>query len=1043
VTIAQSAVTGYGEDLIKAGLGLDHGLVETIAHTIAAQSLAPDVSFVLDIGGQDIKAIFLHSGAVRHIEINEACSSGCGTFIEGFARTLGFSATEFARRALDSTAPCDLGTRCTVFMNSKVKQSLREGSAVEDIAAGLAYAVVKNCLYKVLKVTGLDELGEHIVVQGGTFRNLAVVRALEKLTGKSVVLADKPELMGAYGAALFAARQYQQAPAPSTFVGFARLGETQGYQTTQVRCKGCSNVCQVTRFAFPNGNLCYAGNKCEKAFSSKGARKEKGRNIYDIKLHLLFDRPTPRTTGLRIGIPRILNMYENYPFWHALFSGCGLAPVLSSVSDMGVYKKGAGQVMSDNICFPAKLAHGHVVNLAEQKVDRIFFPLVVYERMEFKHAADSFNCPVVTGYAEVLKSSFDTDQLHGIPFDAPPISFKDERLLARGCWRYLRSLGVVRDVFAAAFPQALAAQITYNQAMRRENGQILAAARTRNGLTVLLAGHPYHADPLVQQKISQLVADLGANIINEEIVLGDHDAPFTDFFSLPQWVYHNRILQAAAWAARQGPEVAFVQLNSFGCGPDSFIINEIEELLKGHNKTYTLIRVDEITSTGSSFLRLRSLVESLKLRAVVPTQPGGVAKRSAAFTTADRGRTILVPWFADFYSPLVPPLASLGGYTVENLPPPDAGSMEFGLKYIHNDICYPAIIVVGDIMRALHSGRYNLDQVAVGLTQTGGQCRATNYLTILRQAMTEAGFDQVPIISITTGDYHQHAQPGFKLPWLRLAGPSFQGILFADGLARLYYATACRVTTPGAADTLKIKYLDQAAALVRGHRITELTPLLIDAVDEFNALPMRPGNVPAIGVVGEIYVKYNSYGHYHIVRWLEEQGVEVVMPTLINFMMQAFVNRRVFDAAHLQHAAGWLSNLTLRFVERLAQRRIDAIEKVMERFRFYRPVHPIRQAAEYAAEIVDLVNQYGEGWLIPAEIAGFAHQDVNHVIGLQPFGCISNHIIAKGVEKKIKSLYPQMNLLFLDFDPSTSEVNVQNRLHFMVKSAAQMVKVKA
>jgi len=1041
IHIAKSAVTGYGEELIKSALGMDYGVVETVAHFLAAKKIEPEVSFILDIGGQDIKAIFVQNNTIANIEINEACSSGCGSFIEGFANTLGYNPSDFSTLATQSKAPYDLGTRCTVFMNSKVKQALRDGATVSDLSAGLAYSVVKNCLNKVLHIKSNSEIGDNIVVQGGTFKNKAVFRSLEILSGKKIVVSDKPELMGAYGAALYALNKSNSEGLSSSFIGFQNLEKTVDYTIKLSTCKGCTNNCQITTYKFPNGSNCFSGNKCEKVFTNNTIPHFRGLNIFDYKRQILFNRQSEdiQSSGkIRIGIPRVLNMYENYPFWQSLLSNCGFQVVLSDESSHHLYKKGIGALMSDNICFPAKLSHGHIVNLTEKKVDRIFLPFVVYEKNEHEKSSNSYNCPIVTGYSEVLKNTTFLAESVNIPFDSPTINFNNTSLLKKACWKYCKELRVGRDTFNKAFKTSLNAQNEFKAKVKLRNIEILGDAIENNNLVVLVASHPYHTDNFIHQQVSQILSDLGVSVINEDIAYNDQNEGFDSFHTISQWEYPNRILQAAWWASQQKSSIGLIQLNSFGCGLDSVIMDEISDLTKRSGLSFALVRIDEISSPGSTKLRLRSLVESLRLKKQKASSEKNAPSsnnQQAVFTTSDKERTILVPWFSDFYSPLIPALGKLAGYKIVNLPPSDKQSVDLGLEYANNEICYPATLVVGDIIRALKSKEYNADEIAIGITQTGGQCRATNYLALIKRAMINEGYNNVPIVSVAASQALLKNQPGFKPNWFKLIKPAFISLLFVDSLSRMYYATASRELGSIISNKLKIKYLEKANKLLESRIYDEFIPLLKEAVEDFNAIPINNANVQAVGLVGEIYVKYNSFGQFNIINWLIENHIEVVLPPLMEFFMQSFVNSSVREEEYIKNPSP--SSFIRNSIELIANHYIGKFERILSNFNFYRPVHNISHSAQLATKILNLNNQYGEGWLIPAEIAAFAEQNINQVICIQPFGCIANHIVGKGMEMKIKSLYPNVNLLYLDFDSGVSKVNILNRLHFLVQNISK------
>jgi predicted nucleotide-binding protein (sugar kinase/HSP70/actin superfamily) len=995
-----------------------------------------------------MKAAFIENGAIKRLEINEACSSGCGSFIEGFANMLNYPVAEFAQMACFSENPCDLGTRCTVFMNSKVKQAMREGAKIPDIAAGLAYSVVKNCLYKVLKLKDTQELGEHIVVQGGTFRNLSVVRALELLSKREVSFSDMPELMGALGAALYAKEHAEEAK--EVFVD--GLINSQKFETDFTQCTGCENNCYVKTFLFSNGNAYYSGNKCEKIFSNKVEGFEKGVNLYKEKYSSLFGNRKSVEKGkerLTVGIPRGLNMYENYPFWHTLLTECEVRVVLSNASTNKLYEKGLSSVMSDNICFPAKLMHGHVLDLAEKKVDRILFPHVIFEQKEDKRAINTYNCPVVSGYSDVLKSAISPETKFNIPLDAPTVSFSNRKLLFKACKQYLNSIGISNPIIKMAFEKALESQQNHFLTVSARAKEIVEKARQTNRMVILLAGRPYHSDPLIQHKISDSIADMGIDVITEDVVRFSEDKTFDEIQSISQWAYPNRIFKAAAYAANSEDNLHYVQLTSFGCGPDAFIIDEVNDILKRKGKTLTTLKIDDVNNIGSLRLRIRSMVESLAFgkhgggcrdarlcvsdgedaRQCVST----AAMKTPAFERKDRHRKIIAPYFAEGYSELLPAIFKLMDIDLEILPSSNAESIAEGLKYANNEICYPATLVVGDIIKALKSGRYEHDEIAVAITQTGGQCRATNYISMIKKAMISAGFDDIPVVSVAFGSDMINDQPGFELKWRKCIIPTFFALLYADCLTKFYYAALPREKEKGAAERLRYHYIELVKPLIAAKKRKALYALLEEAAEAFNNIIVADKKVPVIGVVGEIYVKYNSFSHKNILQWLSEQGVETIAPSLYNFFLSAFVSGKVRKQHHLESGGLpiWLNDALFKMVYSYVKK----FDRIASKFRHYRPFADLTHDAHLASKIINLSAQFGEGWLIPAELANFAEQGVYNAISLQPFGCIANHVISKGIEKQVKKIYPEMQMLFLDFDGDSSEANVLNRLHFMVKNA--------
>ncbi|MBO7521555.1 MAG: 2-hydroxyacyl-CoA dehydratase, partial [Opitutales bacterium] len=775
VKILGSAATGYGEDLARAAFNMDFGIVETMAHLQAAQWVDKDASFVLDIGGQDMKSIFVENGAVKNIELNESCSSGCGSFLQGFAAMMNLSLEEFSRLACLAKNPCDLGTRCTVFMNSKVKEALRRQASAGDIAAGLAVSAVKNCLFKVLKISNMERLGGRIVVQGGTFKNLAVLRALEKLSGKKISLCDRPEIMGAMGAALYARSRHS-----GGISGMQKSLEFSKISRQNLSCGGCANKCAVVKFLFENGNTSYAGNKCERYFHSRAISERRGEDGLLLRLKTIFATPAPASqNGLKIGIPRVLNIYENYPFWRELFEKCGFGTMLSEQSTGGLAAEGAKFLMSENLCFPAKLAHGHVLDLVKKGCKRIFFPMVVKEAAEGKNVSNSFNCPVVAGYPNVVKNSMDISRKYGAEFDYPVISFESEESLKKSCFDYFKTLGVEKSRFDSAFKCALSAMDSARREICRAQRQILSRAQKSGSVALVFTGRPYHSDPLVNQKASQIAADLGADVITDDAFLFDEIGELGGANYISQWTYPNRVARAACAVARLPQNIALVELNSFGCGPDSFLMDEASEILKAAGKNLTVIRIDEISSPGSIRLRLRSLIESMRSaqKNSGAENRGEYAGYNLSYGESDRGKTIVVPFFDEIISPLIPAMGEAAGYKIKVLPPPDAKSVEEGLKYAHNEVCYPATIVAGDIIKFLKACPNPSDYVAA-ITQTGGQCRATNYLALIKNAMRLAGFGDVKILSVNYGKTFKNSQPGFKLGLLKSVKISLMCLLF-------------------------------------------------------------------------------------------------------------------------------------------------------------------------------------------------------------------------------------------------------------------------
>jgi predicted nucleotide-binding protein (sugar kinase/HSP70/actin superfamily) len=906
-------------------------------------------------------------------------------------------------------------------MNSKVKQVLREGVSTADIAAGLSYSVIKNCLYKVLRLKDTSTLGDRIVVQGGTMRNDSVVRALEKLTGKRVFRSDCPELMGAYGCALSAMELDER----HTLTLDEMLAQT-AYTSSTVHCHGCENQCVVTRYKFAGDQLFFSGNRCEKIFTNQGGGLTPGRNAYEEKRRLLFDRHATLTAPrLTIGIPRCLNMYEEFPFWHTLLTACGIEVRLSEVSNVQHYEQCAGKVMSDNICFPAKLAHSHIDNLVQQHVDRILMPFVVYEKGD-KQMQNSYNCPVVTGYSQVIKSV----QAGAVPIDTPTFSFKEEKALMRQCQEYLKPLGVSASEVREAVHKAQAAQAEYERAIAAYNEQILAEARRENRLVILLAGRPYHADALIQHKVSEMIATQGAYVLTDDLVRGrDMELPRVNYLS--QWAFPNRIVKAALWVAGEGDRVQFMQLTSFGCGPDAFLTDEVQAQLRQRGKNLTLLKIDDVNNIGSLKLRVRSLIESLKAKGRAEAVAAPVEQQLPSFTKEDAGRKIVVPFFTPYISPFIPSVLRLAGYDVDTLPMSDAASCDWGLKFSNNEVCYPATLIVGDIVKAFKSGAYDPDRTCVAMTQTGGQCRASNYLSLIRKALIENGYQHTPVISVTFGGNLENEQPGFKVNWMKLLPVTLAAVLYGDAIAKFYHASVVRETVNGQAARLRDAYMDRAKEAIERNSPDDLYALLEQAADDFDHI-CRTEEHPKVGIVGEIFLKFNPFAQKHVTDWLVAQGIEVVYPSLLDFFVQAFVNAKDIKKTHLGHK--YLPNFIINFLHRKTQAQLARVNRIGSRFRYFIPFDDIFEKAEQASSVISLSAQFGEGWLIAGEVSTLARQGVTHVVSLQPFGCIANHIVGKGIENRLKRLYPQLNLLSLDFDSSVSEVNITNRLLLFINT---------
>jgi len=1034
-----SVVTGYGEDLIRTAFGLNEGIVETVAHYKAAARFDKDVSFILDMGGQDMKAVFVKDGRIDNVEINEACSSGCGSFIETFASSLGIGVEEFAKKACIADDPCQLGSRCTVFMNSRLKQSLRENAGIENISAGLAYSVIKNCFNKVLKIRDTSILGNNIIVTGGTFRNPAILRALELFLNKEVIRPDICEIMGAYGCALAAIEKWQiNNQDISTFKGFEFAETIDNHTKSNITCKGCNNKCLVTKYDFASGKTFFSGNRCDNIFSNYDKNISTGTNIFKIKEDLLFNNNVtdPAKPLLTIGIPRVLNMFENYPFWSALFGELNIKVVLSDLSSTKHISSGASTLLSDNICFPAKLVHGHIIDLIEKKVDRIFFPMVRYEEEEFPGALNTFNCPVVTGYPDVIRSAMDPEK-YGVKYDIPTMVFNNKKLLEKACFKYLRQFNIRHKDFSVAFKKAMKQMADYRHSVRKAGNDILLKAKHENRQVILLACRPYHLDPAINHRIPEMISNMGIDVISEDGIPADMYNSMPDVAVLSQWQYSNRLYQAAKWAGKE-KNIHFIHLNSFGCGPDTVVVDEVKSIMDQYGKSSTVIRIDEINSAGSIRLRLRSLVESLKMiKHKIHNTEVKQRKTTPPYIKSDKEKLILIPNISDYYSLFSESILYQKGYKVEMLPQADRESIETGLKYVNNDICFPAVILIGDIIKALQSGRYDLNKTVVALSETGGQCRASNYVPLLKKAMINAGFDTIPVLAVSTNPSTMNYQPGFKTSFLKMFMLSMNSLIYTDALMKMYNTFVLKEKNKGEAKQIFDRYISMAFSSRNEYYIRKSLSMLRNAVHDFNLIELKNENIThqKAGIVGEIFMKYNPCGNNHIREWLNKKGIEVVTSPLNTFFLESFTDIRFNHNNNIEKSNRFILNI-YKLIEERVNNYIFKANKVLENLRFETIQIPtIEELSRKAEKAGSLIHQYGEGWMLPGEVVMMYEEGVSNILSIQPFGCIANHVVARGLSKRIKDLYPEINLLLLDMDADTSEVNNHNRLEFFVRNA--------
>ena len=1057
--IAWSCSTGYGEALLKAAFLLDEGEVETISHYYAAAFFEPDVDCILDIGGQDMKCIRIKDGTVDSVQLNEACSSGCGSFIETFAKSLNYSVQNFAKEALFAKNPTDLGQRCTVFMNSNVKQAQKEGATVADISAGLAYSVIKNALFKVIKITQPSDLGAHVVTQGGTFYNDAVLRAFEKISGCEATRPDIAGIMGAFGAALVARERYQHRQeelgcAHSSMLPLDDIINLK-YATSMTRCQGCNNHCVLTINRFGAGRNFISGNRCERGLGKAKAKKEIP-NLFDWKMKRMFGyEPLPAEQAVRgkVGIPRVLNMYENYPFWAVFFRELGFSTMLSPQSTRQIYELGIETIPSESECYPAKMVHGHIEWLIRQGASFIFYPCIPYERNETPDAGNHYNCPMVTSYAENIKNNVESLTEHHVDFMSPFLAFTNEKTVTDGLVKAFTEKfnHDVKDGFGHVIPRISAeevrraAHLAWTELLQaktdteKKGEEVLQWMKDTGHRGIVLAGRPYHLDPEINHGIPEMITGFNFAVLTEDSVshLGQVERPIivTD-----QWMYHTRLYRAASFVKTRD-DLDLIQLNSFGCGLDAVTTDQVSDILTGSGKIYTVLKIDEVNNLGAARIRIRSLIAALRVREerkLKRTLHTAAYHRVEFTPEMKKDYTILCPQLSPIHFELLEPALNAFGYHVVVLQNDNRQAVDTGLRYVNNDACYPSLIVIGQIMDALLSGKYDLNRTAIFMSQTGGGCRASNYIGFIRRALEHAGMAQIPVISVNANG--METNPGFKITPALLT-KALQAIVYGDVFMRVLYATRPYEQEPGSADRLHAQWLKKAVAQVSRKlpAIREFNRNICGIIHDFDALPRTGEQKPRVGVVGEILVKFSPLANNHIVELLENEGAECVMPDLMDFLLYCFYNSN-FKAEYLggKHSTATLANAGIRLIEAFR----GTAKKALAASKHFTPPSEIRELADMAKDFVSLGNQTGEGWFLTGEMLELIHEGVQNIVCTQPFGCLPNHIVGKGVIKELRAHYPEANIVAVDYDPAASEVNQLNRIKLMLATAQKNLDAK-
>ena len=1042
--IRYSGVTGYGEKLIQTALNVDLNEIETIAHYTAAKKFEPKVTSIVDIGGQDMKYIKLKNNTIDNIMLNEACSSGCGSFIETFAKSLNLEIAQFVNEALEAQHPVDLGSRCTVFMNSKIKQAQKEGYTVGDISAGLSYSVIKNAIQKVMKIRDTKKLGSHIVVQGGTFYNEAVLRAFELIVGRNVIRPDIAGLMGAYGMALLACEQYEanmDMEYKSTISTVEQIDKLD-IKVSHTRCNRCENHCQLTINKFSNGKMHISGNRCEKGEGVVSGNQELP-NLAKYKFERTFrytpleEKDAPRGT---IGIPRVLNMYEDYPFWFTLLTNLGFRVIISEKSTRKTYEKGMESMPSESVCYPAKLSHGHIISLIQKGVKTIFYPCMPYSRKEFVDANNRYNCPIVISYAEVIKNNVEELKTNNIKFINPFLTFEPKQLMERMMEiEEFKEYKFTKKELKEAIAKAEAEYQIYRQDIHNKGQETVEYIEKNNLKGIVLAGRPYHMDPEINHGIDTLITSLGMCVLTEDSV-ADKVQPQRPLRVVDQWMFHSRLYAAADFVGKHD-NLELVQINSFGCGVDAVTTDQVEEILTSFDKMYTLIKIDEVNNLGAVRIRLRSLLASINKRLNEKKEKTAIGKYELnrhIFTEEMKDEyTILVPQMAPIHFDFIETILANQGYKVKLLKECTPNTIETGLKYVNNDACYPSIITTGQFIEALESGEYDVNKTAIIMSQTGGGCRATNYIGFIRKALKDAGFEQVPVISFNVAGMEKN--PGFKLT-LSLAEQLIRALVYGDLLQKMLYKNRPYEMKKGETQKLFNEWMEKCKKLISASN-KEFSNSIYKIVEDFEKIQWKKNcERPKVGIVGEILIKYHPFGNNDVAGLLEKEGAEVVLPDFLGFIKFIASNKVITNQMMKNdNKKALLFKVAIKLIEIFEK---DTRKALAKSKKGYLPTCDIWHLANNVKSVLSTGNQTGEGWFLTAEMLEYIEEGIPNIVCVQPFACLPNHVVGKGVIKTIRDMYPDANIVPVDYDPGASEANQTNRIKLLMTVAKDNLKMK-
>lgn len=1071
--------TGYGEKLFAAAFKADYHTVETVAHAQAAMHYLPGATFILDIGGQDMKAISVSNDIVTGITLNEACSAGCGSFLESFARSLEIPVEEIAPRAFGATNPSKLGSRCTVFMNSSIITEQKNGKGPNDIMAGLCRSIIENVFTKVIRVSNMTALGEKVVLQGGTFKNDAVLRAFEQYTGIEGLRAPYPGEMGAIGIALLTKRHMEErgwteqavpagsggvdlsdGPRESQFPGFEAL-EDFGYEKENNHvCPFCTNNCNRTLIRFSDGSTFVTGNRCERgevvgevsdpttrSRLKEAERKLRGApDLFSRRERLLFKdypvEPVEPGKDLTVGLPRVLEFWNSGPFWSTFFRALGFRVRFSKPSSRELYESGLALIPSDTICFPAKLAHGHMEELINAGVDRIFMPIMNRMPSENENLRSDHLCAVVKGYPMVLDVSNEPTEGHGIPFDRPIFHWLDARTRERQLSDFMATtFGTPARHVQAALAQAESVQRGFSIALREETSEILEGL-SGSEFAVVLAGRPYHSDPLVSHSVSRFFTRQGIPVIPLDALPGLEEVDHSGIRAEGTINFHVRMLSGAVKVA-QHPHLELVQIVSFGCGHDAVLTDEVIRIMRSAAGREPLtLKLDESDADGPIQIRVRSFIETVRSRREKGErfEPKRLADPYAVkFEKPHRKeRVILAPNVSEAFARVASAAIRKEGYRVEPLPLADERAIALGKKFVHNDMCFPAQINIGETLQVLESGKYKPEQVACGLAKAQCDCRLAHYASLARKALDEAGYEQVPII--TTDDDTKNMHPAFKLG-TRFELRMLWGLAIVDALEDLRRRIRPYEVSAGETDRLFEAHVDRIAeALEQSSR--RALAAFEEAVEVFRGIAVdREEERPRVFVIGEFLMNFHRGSNHDIERYLEANGMEVVLPHILDVFRRDFMRMKSEqERFHVRYP--FLERVFNTVTDSLFDYALEKVDKIAAAHPFHEVKARLPEVAAHARPIIDDTFTSGEGWMIAGEILHNAELGVESFVIIQPFGCLPNHVTGRGLLKRIKRFHSNIQILSLDYDPDTSFANIENRLQMLVINALERQRLR-